>query len=544
MSLKKYGIYTAYPPTVNMKKEGLGRYLVSFINGASARNDVCFVIVCPSWSHEDLESLLASEHVPEKCYEVISPSRKPFILRIYEAYNCYKMKPPKKARISIIERLKKVTHIIQTRLENRIAIAYSLLDVLILLIQIMFGFCGLLLLSPFIVIAGLFFLTGSLLKAITNKICFTITHFIVRFNRLVTKPKDDGLVLRFFSMMNDAESKRIQQIVDRMDDVKAWYSPTSFWPDFNKINKPRLMCVPDVVLSDFPVGFSLIGGSRLLTNYEAVEDSIRNGLNYITYSQNVKWNTLVDRYNIPAEKISVIHHAPNDLSRWVTVTGFDNEEETSRRYCESLLATALRKSSNSLYTNGFSNTAVQFLFYASQFRPNKNVISLLRAYEYLLKKKFIRHKLVLTGDLTTYPLISDFVREHHLENDVLCLHDLSIQELAACYKLADLAINPSLSEGGMPFTFTEALSVGTPVIMAKTLVSEEVLQDRLLQSMTFFDPYDWEAMARKIIWGLEHRDDLLMCQQNAYYKLSQRTWTDVVNEHIEILDRISTTDSE
>jgi len=47
--------------------------------------------------------------------------------------------------------------------------------------------------------------------------------------------------------------------------------------------------------------------------------------------------------------------------------------------------------------------------------------------------------------------------------------------IAACYKLADLAVNPSLSEGGFPFTFTEALSVGTPVVMARIPVTEEII---------------------------------------------------------------------
>ncbi|MFD2884495.1 glycosyltransferase [Pseudomonas lini] len=70
-----------------------------------------------------------------------------------------------------------------------------------------------------------------------------------------------------------------------------------------------------------------------------------------------------------------------------------------------------------------------------------------------------------------------FISEHGLQNDVLCLYGLSIQELAACYKLADLAVNPSLSEGGCPFTFTEALSVGTPVVMARIAVTEEILVD-------------------------------------------------------------------
>jgi glycosyltransferase involved in cell wall biosynthesis len=105
-----------------------------------------------------------------------------------------------------------------------------------------------------------------------------------------------------------------------------------------------------------------------------------------------------------------------------------------------------------------------------------------------------------------------------------------------------LAVNPSLSEGGCPFTFTEALSVDTPVVMARIPVTEEVLTDPQLQEISFFDPYDWQDCARRIEWGLAHPQELLARQRITYDQLSQRSWSDVVNEHIEVLDRISRVD--
>ena len=57
------------------------------------------------------------------------------------------------------------------------------------------------------------------------------------------------------------------------------------------------------------------------------------------------------------------------------------------------------------------------------------------------------HKLILTGNPEVLPAVKEFIKDHYLQNDVLFLHGLKIQELAACYKLADLAVNPSLSEG-------------------------------------------------------------------------------------------------
>jgi glycosyltransferase involved in cell wall biosynthesis len=299
------------------------------------------------------------------------------------------------------------------------------------------------------------------------------------------------------------------------------------------------MCVPDVVLTDFSVGFSSIGGDRFLENFEIVESAIEGGQRFVTYSEDVKWSTLVDRYGVQSSQVSVVHHAPNDLSKWVTVRGFADGVAATRNYCRSLLASALKRAQNKSYVAGFANTEVKFLFYASQMRPNKNVLTLLRAYEHLLRKRLIGHKLILTGKLSVLPEIKEFVLEHHLQNEVLFLHGLKIQELAACYHLADLAVNPSLSEGGCPFTFTEALSVGTPVVMARIPVTEEVLTEPELQAVTFFDPYDWRDMAERIEWALKHRDELLAIQKPTYERLAQRTWQNVVQEHIAVLDRIA-----
>jgi glycosyltransferase involved in cell wall biosynthesis len=100
-------------------------------------------------------------------------------------------------------------------------------------------------------------------------------------------------------------------------------------------------------------------------------------------------------------------------------------------------------------------------------------------------------------------------------------------------------VNPSLSEGGCPFTFTEALSVDTPVVLGRIPVTEEVLSDPDFQRVTFFDPYDWRDLARRIEWATEHRTELLEIQKKTYSAMAQRTWTDVVREHVAILDRIS-----
>ncbi len=344
--------------------------------------------------------------------------------------------------------------------------------------------------------------------------------------------------MRLYRLMEADEGERVAKVVNGMRHVQAWYCPAAFWPAFNRISTPRLMCVPDVVTAEFPVGFS-VADPELMKNVELVERAIGGGEHFVTYSSRVKWNTLVDRYSVSPSAVAVVPHACWDLSPSIRVSGFPDEEAATRNYCESQLRQALARTGGGAYAGGLATESIRYLFYPSQFRPNKNLLTLLRAYQHLLRDRFIQQKLILTGDPKRLPPVRDFIREHRLENDVLCLHGLTTHELAACYRLADLAVNPSLSEGGCPFTLTEALSVGTPVVMARIPVTEEVVLDETLREMMLFDPYDWHDVASRIEWALEHREILLAAQREFYLVLSKRTWRDVVDDHVAILDGLA-----
>jgi glycosyltransferase involved in cell wall biosynthesis len=368
------------------------------------------------------------------------------------------------------------------------------------------------------------------------------THLYSRLGRIATRilatPQNSTSILRLYRLMEEVEAQILRKHINERKDVLAWYCPAAFWPHFNLIDAPRVACVPDVVLSEFPIGFSIFG-DRILEVFKSVAATIKGGDHFVTYSETTKRRTLVERYHVCPSRITVVPHGANRLDKAVFVTGFPDNESATDALCQSLMQRALHKAVDGANAAHFDPRDTKFIFYASQIRPNKNVISLLRAYEFLLKRRYVGHKLVLTGKPNVLPEVAKFVREHNLQGDVLFLHGLSDQELAACYRLADLAVNPSLSEGGCPFTLTEALSVGTPVVMARIAVTEEVVTATELRELMLFDPYDWEDVAKRIEWALDNREMLLERQMVLYENLAKRTWRDVVGEHIAILDRIS-----
>lgn len=528
--MKKYGIFIAYSPNTNLRTEGLGRYLAAFLKAAAARGDAHFSILCPSWSREAMSQLCAEAGISARSYSLLGPNRTPLLFRFYQRMQ--RPKRPKPSRRSLRDRLYPIATKHAEWLKGRLVGSRSVTALVGLLIY-------------------------SMLLAVPALMIGVITHFLHRIramayrrtHRIVRKLRQglsvsalvspSAIRFQLYEGMLERETALMIDIGNAEKDIVAWYTPAAFWPVVNDLNAPVLTCVPDVVLTEFPAGFAAVGGAPMLQAFQTVAETIRSGKNFVTYSEHIKRNTLVKEFGIDSEVVRTISHAPNDLSRLMAITGFRDNEATSREYSKLLLIGAIRKASYAAYSSTFDNPDVKFLFYASQFRPSKNVITLLRAYEWLVRKRRIGHKLVLTGNGHQED-IRAFLSERNLRSEVLCIQGLTEAELAACYKLADLAVNPSLSEGGMPFTFTEALSVGTPVVMGDIDVTREIITDPALRAASLFDPYDWRAMADKIEWALDNRESLY-AQQRKFYDdvLAKRTWDDVVAEHIAILDEIA-----
>ncbi|MER8853812.1 glycosyltransferase [Mesorhizobium australicum] len=528
--MKKYGIFIAYSPNTSLLNEGLGRYLTAFLKAATARGDTHFAVLCPSWSRDSLARLCAEGGISPQSFTLLSPHRPPLLYRLYQFME--RSKRPRQARQpfqKLHNRARRIAADHANWLKNHIASARSVTGLIALLAY------GFFLTIP-IAVAVLIFRLVRLSRNAAYRQGRLARRRLARLPAAISR---SSIVAQLHQSMLDREAAAMIKIGNADKTVGAWYTPAAFWSIVNELDAPALVCVPDVVLTEFPIGFALVGGAPALRAYESVEKTIDSSRNFVTYSEHVKRQTLVHRFGIDPSIIHTIRHAPNDLSSRMTVTGFPDNDATSRAYAEGVLLGAVRKSTHGSYAGAFNNSKVKFLVYPSQFRPSKNLITLLRAYEWLLRKRHIGHKLILTGE-AEYPDVKVFLEERNLREDVLCLHGLSETELAACYKLADLAVNPSLFEGGMPFTFSEALSVGTPVVMGDIDVTREIITDPALRAASLFDPYDWRAMAAKIEWALDNREGLY-AQQRKFYDdvLAKRTWDDVVAEHVAILDQIA-----
>jgi len=542
MPVRRYGIYLAYHPDVSFQTDGLGRHLAMFLKGAHELGDVHFTIVCPSWTRDALKALFTSEQVPSSAYSIVAPERSPYILAFPGVLKSYRARATRRqwshrltdGAVRLIDRL-------WLRVARRAVTAHNAATVAHLLAEGIVVLVPLLLVALAVIPVVMVWWTWRLLRRLMARVKPASSRGVLaRAASRLARPRGETSARLLTEHMLQQETERMHRLIGTLPGIVGWSCPAAFWPTFHAIQAPRLLCVPDVVLSDFPVGFAMAADDRLLDSFESVNQTVRNGAHFATYSHTVKWHTLVDKYHVPATNVTVIPHAPNRLDQLIQVRDLPDVAAASRHYCQSLLRSALERAGvSSPYAATFQNNDVRFLFFASQFRPNKNILTLLRAYEHLLRTRYVGHKLILTGRPDIMPNIAQFVTERRLEHDVLFLHGLSLSELAACYHLADLSVNPSLAEGGCPFTFTESLSVGTPVVMSRIPVTEEVLTDPTLRELSLFDPYDWQDCAARIEWALAHRDDLLAIQRPTYEQLCRRRWSHVVREHVDVIDRIA-----
>ncbi len=552
--MKKYGIYLLYPPTVDLRSDGLGRHLSCFLKASQTKENVKFIIIAPSWMRSALVNLFTDYNISNNAFEIITPTHIPILLRIY----------------FWLTEAKKTLNLIKTNIRKcwkknnkekneweddwKKNYKFSLLLKLFSLSYVIIGAILLLLIAFFskiktvlgvaLFLAIMFKLCNKVFYSIRAKIANSKYRNIIKLIINYTQTLNPSSLCnsKFFRMLlmllQESESLKIHNIISKRKDILAWYSPTMFWPSFNDIDAPKLITAPDVVLNEFPIDFAIYAPGLYL-QYKNVIQTIFQGEYFATYSKYIKYNTLVKNYGVMPDNIFVIPHGVNKLNNLIDVDHPLDKKQATKEFAKQLFNQALLTIQDHHFASEvYANSELRFIFYASQARPNKNIISLLKAYEYLLRKKYISHKLVLTCNRYIIYEINRYISEKHLENDVLFLHGISTQQLAACYKLADIAVNPSLSEGGMPFTFTEALSVGTPVVMSRIDVTEEIIVEPILKEAMLFDPYDWKDIADTIYRGLMNPQKLLDLQIPFYEKLAERSWDDVVSDTISALDKI------
>lgn len=212
---------------------------------------------------------------------------------------------------------------------------------------------------------------------------------------------------------------------------------------------------------------------------------------------------LVGKYNIPEEKVAVVHNGIED--RFLSGAG-----------SVSLPA-------------GLEARSPYILFVSGIFE-RKNLLTLVRAFKRLCASKDFKHNLVLVGHQPPYfKVIADECSRLGITGRVIFLQEARDEELTAIYRRAEVFVYPSLLEGfGLPVL--EAMACGVPVIAARSSSLPETGGD----AAAYFEPLDEEGLAGEISALLRDASKRNGLVRRGLARAGEFTWERTARQTLEV----------
>ncbi|HSW93397.1 MAG TPA: glycosyltransferase [Gammaproteobacteria bacterium] len=484
---KTIGLFLAFAPE-HSKSHGISRLLSFILTGIQKDQDTQIVIATTEWFKHDTMAFLQNQRIDTHHIELLTTNKNALLSRIIPIFLRKKstalISMPQKKSASAIKR-----HLVNFLMHHR-------------------------LIQP--VRKPLAEKWRRLHKKISTMSILPDRLRIARLYHLFARA--------IYHALRHRELNKLIRLINARPDISIWFVPTLFWPEIKNIQAKKIIAVPDIVAVDFPEFFS---DPSALKTVQHMTESVKSGDHFICYSEHVKQKHLAEAFSIEPDRISVIPHAPVELS----MSRID-AIQILHDYQKTVL-------NNDPYLADYHLDDIRFIFYSSQVRPYKNFYHLIRAYEILLRERFVNVKLILTGDIQSDPALYQMILDKRLQFDVLSFHDVSKDVLAALNHLAICAVNPTLFEGGFPFTFTEAFSVGTPSVMSAIPAVTADIKNEYLRKVMLFDPHNIDDMVNKIEWAVNNRAKLVELQKPLYESFKQRDWTSVAKEYTDLFNQLA-----
>ena len=305
------------------------------------------------------------------------------------------------------------------------------------------------------------------------------------------------------------------------------------------LRAPLATIIPDAIPFDFPLGWGegvwQETGEWPLWR-EVAGQVARMSRSVIVFSQHVGRRHAVKLLGCEAERIRVIPHAPPDLAPVLPfVTDRKATSESRVRAAELVRDHARRK--GWAYIADFPIEDVPYAVVSTHDRATKNLFRAAEAIRRLVREEFLNIKMFTTApllDWAGWTLLPRLIREERLEFDVLSVPGLPREVHAALLHAAALVIHPSMFEGGLcPFPFYEAVSVGTPCIMASGPHIDELLRTDPDMAPFVFDPHDVDGLITMTQHVLSNREEILTKQRQIFERSKRRSWADVTLAYAE-----------
>ena len=214
-------------------------------------------------------------------------------------------------------------------------------------------------------------------------------------------------------------------------------------------------------------------------------------------------NELINKLNIPKERIFVIKNAINNEMFKPIPQNKSSEIEP-------------------LFPN------YRKILYVGNESDRKNFITLIKAF-YLLKKKIKNLKLIRVGSTSNFQLI----KKLGLQKDIIYLKYVSNKRLREIYNLCDIFVTASLYEG-FGFPGLEAAACGTPVICTDIPIFREIYQNFPI----YFPPKDYKKLVRIIIENINDEEKKKDLGQKGINLAKSYSWQKSAEEYHKYVKKI------
>lgn len=217
-------------------------------------------------------------------------------------------------------------------------------------------------------------------------------------------------------------------------------------------------------------------------------------------------------FRVPLDKVDVI---PNgiDSSPFDALEGLDLSEFRSR----------------------FATPDERIVFCVGRVVYEKGALQLVEAFPRVLSA-YPNARLVVTGDGPNLPLVRARAHELGLDGQVTFTGFVSIEDRNRLFKVADVAVFPSLYE---PFGIValEAMVARVPVVASNVGGLTEVVAHN--QSGILVQPSDAQSLAGGILQTLQHPDWAHRRAERAYQvAIEEFTWPAIARKTTNVYDRV------
>ena len=279
-------------------------------------------------------------------------------------------------------------------------------------------------------------------------------------------------------------------------ELDLFHSPDFVLPPVSG-HVPTLLTVHDLSFLHFPNTFP-----RSLVAYlnKVVPRSVGRASHVLADSEATKGD-LVQAYDVPAEKVSVLYSGVSDDFRPVGDERVLSQVRHKYGICER-----------------------PYVLSVGTLQPRKNYQMLIRAFKMVAARR--PHTLVITGGKGwLYDHIVDEIARQKLEGRVLLVGFADDEDLPALYSGASLFAYPSIYEGfGLPLL--EAMACGVPVLNSSASCLPEVAGDATVQ-LSPHDQHGWSEAMDSLLQDAPKRASMVAA---GFLQARRFTWANAARE--------------